>query len=109
MQVEAEKFWLFRTYRDREVLLFRAAEASALLQKLSCVPVNVDHTEGKRCNDFQGLTLSSRVLCSPRTCNTAYDIALSFCLLLLEALLQILPHKISFPPPTSLPECHSIP
>lgn len=77
-------FWLFRT-----------AEAPVLLQKLSCVSVNVDHTERKRHNDFQGLRLSSRIcyvmLCFPGTCNMAYDTSLSFCLLLLKALVQILP------------------
>lgn len=72
--METERFWVFRS-----------AEAPVLLQKLSCVSVNVDHTERKRHNDFQGLSLASRILSFPRICNVAYDTALSFCLLLLKS------------------------
>lgn len=61
--MDTEKFWGFGT-----------DEAPVLLQKLSCVSVNVDHTERKRRNDFQGLSLASRMLCSPRTCNMAYTV-----------------------------------
>lgn len=62
--METEEFWVFGT-----------PEAPVLLQKLYCVSVNVDHTERKRHNDFQGLCLGF-----PRTYNMAYDIDLSFCL-----------------------------
>lgn len=79
-QMETKKFWGFGT-----------AEAPVLLQKLSCVSVNVDHTERKRNDDFQGFSPASRILCFPRTCNMAYDRAFSLCLLLLKAQVQILP------------------
>lgn len=79
-QMETGKFWFFRT-----------AEAPVLLQKLSCVSVNVDDTERKRHDDFQGFSLASRLLCSPRICNMAYNRFLSFCLSLLKVLVQISP------------------
>lgn len=100
----------------------RCSGFSGQLNPLSCcspalVSVWMWVTEGKRCNHFQGLSLACRMLWSSRNCKMAQNISLSFCLSLLEALVQILSQasKIHlffcffFFSGVRLPECHNTP
>lgn len=98
-----DKLWgLCHADRGRDILALqnrwrqRSSGVLGQLNPLSCsrnclVFLLMWITEKKKNHGFQGLSLASRILRFPRTCNMAYDIALSFCLLLLKALVQILP------------------